>query len=226
MWAWSSKGRVHPEWKKSYYWTEFFIEHCQSSDQQPCKFTGERAHKERVQLPQGWFGTPTWPSFYCFGSHQNGCCGIMWTHFIEPTKICFFPKDGIWPPPQGMQYENSKIKETYLLSRLFCSASARSIDLTIFVVPIKLSKYFYKIWKNSVLHLLGSPNKIILHVLVPHVHTQTNFPHLPPCTSSGFFFFHACIYFLLSYQRVLYQNRKLLSTLTLEFCLQFSTRCL
>ena len=24
-------------------------------------------HKKRVQLPQDWFGTPTWPSFYCFG---------------------------------------------------------------------------------------------------------------------------------------------------------------
>ena len=27
----------------------------------------ERFHKKRVQLPQGWFGTPTWPPFYCFG---------------------------------------------------------------------------------------------------------------------------------------------------------------
>ena len=25
-------------------------------------------HKKRVQLPQDWFGTPTWPSFHCFGT--------------------------------------------------------------------------------------------------------------------------------------------------------------
>ena len=23
-------------------------------------------HKKRVQLPQDWFGTPTWPPFHCF----------------------------------------------------------------------------------------------------------------------------------------------------------------
>ena len=26
----------------------------------------KRLHKKRVQLPQDWFGTPTWPLFYCF----------------------------------------------------------------------------------------------------------------------------------------------------------------
>ena len=25
-------------------------------------------HKKRVQLPEDWFGTPTWPPFYCFGT--------------------------------------------------------------------------------------------------------------------------------------------------------------
>ena len=24
--------------------------------------------KKRVQLPQDWFGTPTWPLFHCFGT--------------------------------------------------------------------------------------------------------------------------------------------------------------
>ena len=27
----------------------------------------KRVHKKRVQLPQNWFGTPTWPPFLCFG---------------------------------------------------------------------------------------------------------------------------------------------------------------
>ena len=25
-------------------------------------------HKKRVQLPEDWFGTPTWPPFHCFGT--------------------------------------------------------------------------------------------------------------------------------------------------------------
>ena len=27
----------------------------------------KRLHKKRVHLPQDWFGTPTWPPFYCLG---------------------------------------------------------------------------------------------------------------------------------------------------------------
>ena len=28
----------------------------------------KRLHKKRVQLPQDWIGTQTWPAFYCFGT--------------------------------------------------------------------------------------------------------------------------------------------------------------
>ena len=28
----------------------------------------KRLHKKKVQLPQDWFGTPTWPPFHCFGT--------------------------------------------------------------------------------------------------------------------------------------------------------------
>ena len=27
-----------------------------------------RLHEKRVQLPEDWFGTPTWPPFHCFGT--------------------------------------------------------------------------------------------------------------------------------------------------------------
>ena len=48
-------------------------------DQYQCKL-----HKKRVQLPQDWFGTPTWPPFHCFGTP---ICrrDVMWKHSI-PTK--------------------------------------------------------------------------------------------------------------------------------------------
>ena len=28
----------------------------------------KRLHKKRVQFPQGWLGTPTWPPFHCLGT--------------------------------------------------------------------------------------------------------------------------------------------------------------
>ena len=28
----------------------------------------KRLHKKRGQLPEDWFGTPTWPPFHCFGT--------------------------------------------------------------------------------------------------------------------------------------------------------------
>ena len=28
----------------------------------------KRLDKKRVQLPEDWFGTPTWPPFHCFGT--------------------------------------------------------------------------------------------------------------------------------------------------------------
>ena len=37
----------------------------------------KRLHKKRVQLPQDWFGTQTWPPFHCFGTQY-----VMWKHTI------------------------------------------------------------------------------------------------------------------------------------------------
>ena len=45
------------------------IERFHSRDQYLCKFIGTKEyclHKKRNQLPGDWFGTPTWPPFYCF----------------------------------------------------------------------------------------------------------------------------------------------------------------
>ena len=42
-----------------------------SRGQHLCKFFGtkeKRLHKKRVQLPEDWFGTPTWPPIHCFGT--------------------------------------------------------------------------------------------------------------------------------------------------------------
>ena len=45
-------------------------------------------HKKRVQLPEDWFGTPTWPPFHCFGKHQHGRRDVMWKHSIPDSFSC------------------------------------------------------------------------------------------------------------------------------------------
>ena len=62
--TWSAMGKHNIQAKKS-------IKRFHSHEQHPCKFIGKkrkRLHKKRVQFPQDWFGTPTWPPFHCFGT--------------------------------------------------------------------------------------------------------------------------------------------------------------
>ena len=44
-------------------------------------------HKKRVQLPQYWFGTQTWPPFQCVLEHQYGCHDVMWKCWITFTVL-------------------------------------------------------------------------------------------------------------------------------------------
>ena len=37
----------------------------------------KRIHEKRFQLPWDWFGTPTWPPFYCFRRQQLGRREVM-----------------------------------------------------------------------------------------------------------------------------------------------------
>ena len=39
----------------------------------------KRLHKKRIQLPQDWFGTLTWPPFHRL-KHQYGRRDVMWKH--------------------------------------------------------------------------------------------------------------------------------------------------
>ena len=59
----------------------------------------KRLHKKRVQLPQDWFVSPTWPLFHCLG-HQYGRRDVMWKYGIDvlnwqSTKVC---KNGTCKP--------------------------------------------------------------------------------------------------------------------------------
>ena len=48
------------------------------------------AFKKRVQLPQDWFGTPTWPPFYCFGTPIWPPWRNVKTPYILPSVVVFF----------------------------------------------------------------------------------------------------------------------------------------
>ena len=56
----------------------------------------KRLHKKRVELPQDWFGTPTWPPFHCFGTSiwppwrhvKTLHTSIVWTHPDSNATLC------------------------------------------------------------------------------------------------------------------------------------------
>ena len=63
----------------------------------------KRLHKKRVQLPQDWFGTPTWPPFHCFGTpiwppwrhvktlyrlaRRQYCLLLLWSPAKRPLRL-------------------------------------------------------------------------------------------------------------------------------------------
>ena len=61
----------------------------------------KRLHKKRVQLPQDWFETPTWPPFHCFGtpgkpmftftlSNYFGSPEENWLHIVVVVYFSLF----------------------------------------------------------------------------------------------------------------------------------------
>ena len=47
----------------------------------------KRLHKKRVQLPQDWFGTQTWPPFHCFGTQIWPPWHHVKTHNREHSRL-------------------------------------------------------------------------------------------------------------------------------------------
>ena len=52
-------------------------------------------HKKGDQLAQDWFGTPTWPPFYCFGT-PIWRRDVRWKRFIERFRIMFTSNCTTW----------------------------------------------------------------------------------------------------------------------------------
>ena len=53
----------------------------------------KRLHKEGVQLPQDWFGTPTWPPFHCFGTPLAAVTSCENTLLLETVRTRKIIKD-------------------------------------------------------------------------------------------------------------------------------------
>ena len=54
----------------------------------------KRFHNKRIQIPQDWFGTLTWPPFHCFLGHQYGRRNVKWKHSIFPWVHSVASSDG------------------------------------------------------------------------------------------------------------------------------------
>ena len=84
-------------------------------------------YKKRVQLPQDWFGTPTWPPFHCFRTHIWPPRRHVKTHniftkvgaknrlFVEPScSTC--PVASVVPPPCASLTSSAAIPSTFCSS--------------------------------------------------------------------------------------------------------------
>ena len=94
-------------------------------------------HKKRVQLPQDWFGTPTWPPFHCFGTpiwpHLTSCENTLQNFFSLYLVILLYFCDfepTIWNPTSD--------KLLLMESRKFQSIT--NLD----VFKVKIEQHFIK----------------------------------------------------------------------------------
>jgi len=116
------------------------IERMHSCVQQPWKFIGtkESVYIRRVQLPQDWFCTPTWPPFHCFGTP----IWLPWRHvhtlFCTPLQ-----HQNKWV--YSLDSSASESKQKTKLNRLPLEASTKNtrnlIKIVLIVTKIP-SEYF------------------------------------------------------------------------------------
>ena len=64
-----NKGNSYENWKMFLYIRKFMEISLKRKKRKKKEMRDrKRLHKKRVQLPQDWFRTPTWPPFHCFGT--------------------------------------------------------------------------------------------------------------------------------------------------------------
>ena len=76
----------------------------------------KRLHKKKVQLPEDWFGTPTWPLCIVLG-HQYGRRDVMWKHSkIHPRSGS--RRDARVPPLFSDQNETRRAPKKFFWDRV------------------------------------------------------------------------------------------------------------
>ena len=112
----------------------------------------KRLHKKRVQLPEDWFGTPTWPPFHCFRTpiwppwrHVKTLYSIQ--TLLSGTQTAFFccssTTSWIWeqmllrlPVQWTVPKEKTKSLTLSLLTPLLspCTPSSQAFSINVFSV--------------------------------------------------------------------------------------------
>ena len=81
---WTDERRVKQFRVFSLTWPAYMLIYCNKR-----KRLHSRLHKKRVQLPEDWFATPTWPPFHFLG-HQCGRRDVMWKHSNSQDKVVLY----------------------------------------------------------------------------------------------------------------------------------------
>ena len=118
------------------------IECFHSRGQHICKFIGKkkRLHKKRVQLPEDWFGTPTWPPFHCFGTP----IWPPWRHVKTLYKIAWYSQ-GILSFVFHLVCINNYARERTTYER---NSSLGWYERDIEVISMKIMKIYEKYENN------------------------------------------------------------------------------
>ena len=81
----------------------------------------KRLHKKRVQIPQDWFGTPTWPPFHCFGTprwppwrHVKTLHRTIWLVYRTDTNA-----PGFWLVKRTLGWKNFMPENFLEINRYF-----------------------------------------------------------------------------------------------------------
>ena len=98
------------------------IDRFHSRGQHLCKFIGTKSlHKKRVQLPQDWFGTPTWLPFHCFGTpiwppwrHKKTLHRTIWLVYRTDTNA-----PGFWLVKRTLGWKNFMPENFLEINRYF-----------------------------------------------------------------------------------------------------------
>ena len=117
-------------------------------------------HKKRVQIPQDWFGTPTWPPFYCFGTPIWPPWRHVKTLYSLEGQLRMRPHPPRLSAPllsrkiRQFSLSDSKMPRGYLAPKECALLVGRKVASLILPVFFSISfQHFILLWKRGCLFL-------------------------------------------------------------------------